>query len=219
MANGSSRVVLLLSMVVALALAAAAQSASKGVPNLLRPNGGLSDGRGARVIAFNVRQSKPLVLALAAGSAGGGNVVVVLTGPGGRRLLVNTLGSYSGTTLYPYAPAGRYRLSIQATGVWTAAMVPLTPSMTGDNLVSRFTGSLDEAWVVHVNQAVEPTIDARCSCESNFIVWLRDFRGGGHLLVNEIGNYRGQTLGRPIPRGSYVVEVQASGPWSIKISS
>jgi hypothetical protein len=38
------------------------------------------------------------------------------------------------------------------------------------------------------------------------------------LLVNEIGNYSGQTLVNEMPQGHYLLAVQADGPWTVKFS-
>ena len=47
---------------------------------------------------------------------------------------------------------------------------------------------------------------------SNFVVI---YYGGGDLLVNEIGRYKGQVAFTP---GPAIVEITASGPWSIRTS-
>ena len=54
---------------------------------------------------------------------------------------------------------------------------------------------------------------------SNFIVVLKDGSGGYITgLANEIGSYSGKTS-EQLSTGKYYLDVKASGPWSIQISS
>lgn len=53
----------------------------------------------------------------------------------------------------------------------------------------------------------------------NFAIWLKDSRGESvDLLANEIGSYSGRKSER-IETGKYYLDVSASGPWSITITS
>jgi hypothetical protein len=57
------------------------------------------------------------------------------------------------------------------------------------------------------------------SGERNFAVWLDDSNGGHiDLLANEIGSYAGKKSQRLGP-GKYYLDVTASGPWRVTISS
>lgn len=54
---------------------------------------------------------------------------------------------------------------------------------------------------------------------SNFIVWLKD--GNGELislLANKVGSYSGKTS-EQLSTGKYYLDIKASGPWSIQITS
>jgi hypothetical protein len=51
------------------------------------------------------------------------------------------------------------------------------------------------------------------SGQSNFIVHLVG-AGNEEFLINEIGRYHGQTLMDSLPRGSYLLYVQADGAWT-----
>ena len=61
-------------------------------------------------------------------------------------------------------------------------------------------------------------MDSRHCDQSNFVVSLIGYSdtSGSELLVNEIGNYTGQTLINTTPAGSYLLAVEADGPWTIK---
>jgi hypothetical protein len=64
---------------------------------------------------------------------------------------------------------------------------------------------------------LQPIVTARHSGESNFVVRLIGYGNlaGGNLLFNEIGNYRGQTLVDDMPRGFYLLAIEADGSWSV----
>jgi hypothetical protein len=176
------------------------------------------DGNGSRVIPFSNGRGGPLLIIMSGGREG--NFIVSVVAPSGRRtLLVNTIGEYTGATLVPYASAGRFRLAVQATGVWNGSVSRLLHDPKAKPLLRRFSyngGDLVEQ--VRAGARVTPTVRARCSCEGNFIVHLRDYRGRAQLLFNEIGSYRGQTVARPIARGQYILQVQGDGPWSLTFS-
>jgi hypothetical protein len=152
------------------------------------------------------------------GAGGDSNVVVQISGPSGKELMVNAIGTYSGITLYPYAKPGRYRLAIQAPSTWKAAVQSWSSRLAGGLITGTFKERGDYVYMGTLKRAAEPVITASCSCEGNFVVLLRDFKGGSELLVNEIGKYRGQVLGPSLSAGYYLLEVRADGPWTVRIA-
>ena len=55
--------------------------------------------------------------------------------------------------------------------------------------------------------------------QGNFIVWLKDAQGNNiDLLANKIGSYSGEKSAQ-LSTGTYYLDVTASGPWSIQITS
>ena len=179
------------------------------------------EGQGARVVSFNVRQAGPLGI-IYAGGGEPGNVILTMTGPSGRQLLVNRISgekAVSGVVVYPFAKPGRYRLSIDA-DLWSIGVSRYTAKIGrhSEQIPGRFAWNGDTAWEVFSRETLEPTVTAQCTCKGNFQVWLRDYRGRAELLVNEIGRYRGQVLGPRIPPGFYILEVRADGPYVVKFS-
>ncbi len=72
-----------------------------------------------------------------------------------------------------------------------------------------------------VSGASQPIVDVRHRGESNLVIYLIGYgeeTSGSELLVNEIGNYSGQTLVDEMPEGGYLLAVQADGPWTMTFS-
>ena len=66
---------------------------------------------------------------------------------------------------------------------------------------------------------MQPIVTGIHRGQSNFIVHLVGLSfSGEEFLFNEIGNYRGQTLIDDMPRGNYLLAVQADGLWSIRFT-
>ena len=67
---------------------------------------------------------------------------------------------------------------------------------------------------------LQPVVDATHRGQANFVVYLIGLGdvSGEQLVVNEIGNYSGQTLVDSMPEGTYLLEVMADGTWSVKFT-
>jgi hypothetical protein len=118
-------------------------------------------------------------------------------------LLVNTIGSYSGKTMYSEgSPA---KLKVTADGPWTITIAPVSTAKVfaasadgkGDSVLLWDGGAVD--WAL------------KHSGKSNFAI---KFIGteGQDLLANDIGKYSGVV---PTSEGPAVVIVTADGAWSI----
>lgn len=121
-------------------------------------------------------------------------------------LLVNTIGAYSGTTVYGFnAFSDATSLQITADGNWTITVAPLSTapalaaSGTGD-AVFLFDGSAGKLSATH-----DGTM--------NFIVQEEtDEAFSFGLLINDIGAYSGTV---PISSGPSVISVRADGAWTL----
>jgi hypothetical protein len=74
---------------------------------------------------------------------------------------------------------------------------------------------------VKTSRSVQPVLTASHNGQANFVVQLIGYGSvhGTDLLVNEIGHYHGQTLfDQSVPRGTYVIAVQADGAWTLRFS-
>jgi len=121
-------------------------------------------------------------------------------------LLVNTIGAYSGTTVYGFnAFSDATSLQITADGNWTITIAPLSTapalaaSGTGD-AVFLFDGSAGKLIATHdgtMNFIVQEETDKAFSFE---------------LLINDIGAYSGTV---PLSSGPSVISVRADGAWTL----
>ncbi len=119
-------------------------------------------------------------------------------------LLVNEIGSYSGTVLIPDGAAS---LEIGADGAWRAEVKPIIAAEQWDGTFTRqgddvvfYTGDSGVADITHAG-------------ESNFAIFSYPLDGGRELLVNEIGAYTGSVR---FP-GPALLQVSADGEWSITL--
>jgi hypothetical protein len=122
-------------------------------------------------------------------------------------LLVNTIGSYSGATVYGFNSFGTgASAQITASGPWTLRFDPvsaspaLAPSGTGD-AVFLYSGDASRLTASHQGSA-------------NFVVQEETGGFGFGLLVNEIGAYSGTV---PLSAGPSVVSVTADGSWTLAL--
>lgn len=118
-------------------------------------------------------------------------------------LLVNEIGAYQGSTIIPADTSG---LSIGADGAWTVTVDPISSAPTFSD---SYAGSGPAVVVYTGGKAVA---DISHTGESNFSVRAYPERGFADLLVNEVGNYSGQSI---VPAGPAVLVVSADGPWTI----
>lgn len=129
-------------------------------------------------------------------------------------LLVNTIGQYDGYLMLNMGDEKTAILQIGAGGPWTVEVYPFvdrylhfldTPG------VYEATG--DDVFFFALNNA---KAEIKSSNEiDNFVVWAWIIGSDKDLLVNEIGPYSGTVL---IPPGTFMLEVKATGTWTIYIS-
>ena len=90
------------------------------------------------------------------------------------------------------------------------------PSSSGSTHLS---GSGDDVRTFTATGSALRVFSMSYSGQSNFIVKLLDGDGGYvELLANEIGSYSGKKTAT-LRTGKYVLDITASGPWTIDISS
>jgi len=124
-------------------------------------------------------------------------------------LLANTIGTYSGTTVYGFNSFGEGRtLQVTADGNWSIVVAPLSaapilaPTGSGD-AVFLYDGSAAALAVSHTG-------------ERNFIVSEETGKAYSMgLLVNQIGNYSGTV---PLSAGPSIISVNADGGWTLTVS-
>lgn len=88
---------------------------------------------------------------------------------------------------------------------------------TKSQISSTISGKGDKVETVRLNKGLA-IFSMSHSGSRNFIIWLKDQNGKNiELLVNDIGSYRGDKTATLREDGTYVLEVQASGSWTIRV--
>lgn len=147
---------------------------------------------------------------VAATHAGDSNFIVESTTGSGEyvSLLVNEIGSYSGTAAFgidPWADSSAKYLEITADGPWSVTFRPMSKAPTLPS-----TGRGDGVFQYLASSAATKTITHRG--ESNFIV--ESYKGSDwDLVVNEIGNYSGR---KRVAAGPSIIVVTADGSWTVR---
>ena len=126
-------------------------------------------------------------------------------------LLVNAIGSYSGTTAYGLSSlGGGVSLEVKADGPWTVTIAPIGKAPV---LSLPAKGNSDQ---VFLTDGPAATWKATHRGQGNFVI---QHEAGGFsfgLLVNEIGPWNGEFAVRS---GPAVVVVKADGNWTIASST
>lgn len=124
-------------------------------------------------------------------------------------LLVNTIGPYSGSTIYgQLGLADAATVQITADGAWTLTVAPVS---TAPPLAPAGTGD-----AVFLYDGPAGALAATNAGEGNFAI-IEDtgdpFEFG--LLVNEIGAYQGTV---PLSAGPSIIAVTSDGSWTLTVS-
>ena len=164
-------------------------------------------GSGDKIVKL-AAQEEPTIAKITA--KGGGNFAVIsYAGSDYDDLLVNEVGSYSGTV---YVAAGVTRFKITSSGTWTIEVKPVTASRHWDGS-SALTGKGDNVVILTGGASGITTIKNKS--RSNFAVIAYTLDGDYlDLIVNEIGNYNGEVL---LPdEDTMVLTIHAvGGTWSM----
>ena len=93
-----------------------------------------------------------------------------------------------------------------------------TPAPTSTPAAQSFSGQGQRAITsIHLDTGLT-IVTLTHTGSSNFIVWLRDSSGEDiELLVNEIGPFNGSTAIGIAASGTYALDIDADGAWTVKI--
>jgi len=131
-------------------------------------------------------------------------------------LLINTIGSYSGTVLFDrYDDEDTTRLQIQASGPWEIAILPIN-EIRMESIPGVFQGNGDDVVFLDYGSLAPDLLKVDASQgSSNFIVYGFSDQGFD-LVVNEIAPYTGVTI---IQDSTKLLQILAEGPWSIEVTA
>lgn len=163
-------------------------------------------GSGSQVLSID--KPAEVVLATISGSGSSNFAIWALDGSMTQTdLLVNTIGSYSGTVLIDADTSGTQALEIESNGPWTIELKVLGHARTFDSAID---GTGDDV-VAYTGPAGVAQISHQGT--SNFAIWYHH-GDGTDLVVNEIGTVSG---GYRWADGPGIAEISADGPWQIAV--
>lgn len=171
-------------------------------------------GRGDSVIRLS-QSDVDLVAIVEISHRGSSNFVVqVLDGSGSNiDLLVNTIGSYTGTRLIDEIGTDAALIEITADGAWDITVSSVALANVGQ--ITNW-GTGDEVLLFRDSDSVSVKIgEFTCNgCESN-VVMLSYSDSGRDLLINDIGAYSGQVV---VPAGTFLITIEADSQWAFTLS-
>jgi hypothetical protein len=150
---------------------------------------------------------------------------------GGNSYLVNGVAGTRETSNYIYDPARNaiydteyppilltpYLGNIAAASV--SASIPASSSQSSSSSPIHFSGNGDDVRTFTATGTGLRVFSMSYSGQHNFAIKLLDSDGEWiELLVNTIGTYSGKKTAR-LSTGKYILDIIASGPWTIDISS
>lgn len=187
-------------------------------PRPVAPKPVVVTGRGSKVKRIRLRADTPLVAT--ASHEGSANFIVHLIPAGGGEeiFLFNEIGTYKGQTALDEISSGAYRLKVEADGTWRVKLEQPVPLGTEKELTGTFRGKGAKVLRVQVLSEMQPTVRGKHSGQANFIVHLIGYGDvtGTLFVFNEIGRFNGETVTEEaLPTGTYLVNIQADGTWSL----
>jgi hypothetical protein len=166
------------------------------------------NGTGAKVAKFTIPETAAGIATITHRGSSNFAVTALASDGSHNALLVNVIGSYSGTVLFDET-GHSVAFEVDADGPWTISIKPITSARTW-NPAAALTGRGDD--VVRLSPASDGlvTLSLTHDGESNFAVtsYGADDRS---LLVNEIGPFAGEVA---LPGGTLLLQVEADGSWS-----
>jgi hypothetical protein len=123
-------------------------------------------------------------------------------------LMVNTIGSYSGTVLFNnQLGADASSLQVTASGPWS---ITLKSIRALDRITGASASGTGDNVLIYTGRAAPATITS--TGRDNFVVW--EYGDDSNLLVNEIGAYNGTV---PFAAGPALIAINATGRWTISL--
>ncbi len=132
--------------------------------------------------------------------------------------LVNVIGVFDGGTAVRIPKDGQYLFNVEADGPWTIAMLQPGRAEQANAVVlpQTFHGSAPAHSPLIASDAGALRLEMKHNGSGNFIVHVLDSKG---TLIdgaaNEIGAFDGAKTVRLPRKDTYMLVVEANGPWSI----
>jgi hypothetical protein len=168
-------------------------------------------GKGTKIVRFEIPEGQAGIAVITGKSSSNFAVWTVDNTGQTTDLLVNEIGSYSGTRLFDdQIGSHTVAFKVESKGSWTITVKPVGLAKTWAS-TSGTSGKGD--MVLQVQPFIDGLAVSRVTHrgESNFAVWSYS-AGGRDLQVNEIGHFDGEVLW---PSNTTLVVIEADGAWTI----
>jgi hypothetical protein len=168
-------------------------------------------GKGAKVPKFRIPDGAAAIATISANGSDNFAVTSLAADGSENDLLVNVIGSYTGTVLFD-AAVGQHSVAfkIETSESWAVTLKPVSSARAWDG-ASKLSGKGDDVVRIAPSSAGLVTLNITHNGSSNFAVTGYS-ANGADLMVNEIGKYTGQV---PLADGSFLLTVQADGAWTV----
>lgn len=134
-------------------------------------------------------------------------------------LLVNEIGNYTGANASNLL-GGEMVLDVQADGPWEIVIEQPRANEGSDQ--RAFEGDTDAVSGLIELESGNVTVDMEHQGQGNFAVELLDENGvqagWDSLVANEIGSYTGSNSVEIPDDGTYILDIEADGPWAIRLN-
>jgi hypothetical protein len=169
-------------------------------------------GRGNKVPKFTIPADTAAIATISEKGSSNFDIISLAADGSENDLLVNVIGNYAGTVLFD-ANVGEHSVAfkVESNGSWTITISPLTAARKWDP-TNRLSGKSDDVIQVSPPTSGLTTATITHKGSSNFAVIAYSQSTGTDLLVNEIGNYSGQSA---LPDGTFLLQVEADGTWTV----
>jgi hypothetical protein len=168
-------------------------------------------GTGAKVPKFTIPDGAGAIATFSARGSDNFAVTSLAADGSPNDLLVNVIGSYTGTVLFDMQ-SGQHSVAfkIETTESWAVTIRPVSSARIW-NSASKLLGKGDDVVQIAPSSAGLVTLNITHNGSSNFVVTGYG-PNGADLMVNEIGKYSGQV---PLADGSFLLTVGADGAWTV----
>ena len=169
-------------------------------------------GKGAKVIKFTIPEDQAAIATITAKGSDNFAVWSLASDGSENDLLVNVIGSYSGTVLFDIG-SGEHSVAfrMEASGMtWTVTIKPVDEARHW-NGTSKTSGRGDDVLWVDPPISGFATATFTHTGSDNFAVWAYS-SDNSDLLINGIGHYNGQV---ELLDGMVLLAMTADGTWTI----
>jgi hypothetical protein len=170
-------------------------------------------GRGSDVVKFKKPVTDPILVTTTWSGPEDNNTIYAVDKDGNEGdLLVNTIGSYEGTTLINIHDGDSVAaLKVEGSGRWKVTLKPLTAAKRWDGSKTLSGRGDDVIYVGDVFDGLDSLSFKSTRAEGNITVYA--LGDSEDLLVNEIGNFSGKYL---VPDGVSFLHISSDGRWAMR---